>query len=220
MMFDAGKGMPCINCARLACAVGAGAAGVSGAGAGVSARLHPTNINNTATSNPDSLFIYAISSDAGDPHAKPHCSSVRELNCADLRRVYITGFHKVKITKGLRAFAGPRLIDIIVKAALPSAARSLTRGTSVRSTTKRKDRMRRLLRVSAALAWVVLLPSAALAQATIAGVVRDASGAVLPGVVVEATSPALIEKVRTAVTDGTGQFRIIDLRPEIGRAHV
>ena len=73
--------------------------------------------------------------------------------------------------------------------------------------------MRRLLRVSAALAWVVLLPSAALAQATIAGVVRDASGAVLPGVVVEATSPALIEKVRSVVTDGTGQYRIIDLRP-------
>src|SRR5688500_8522619 len=98
-------------------------------------------------------------------------------------------------------------------AALPSAARSLTRGTSVRSTTKRKDRMRRLLRVSAALAWVVLLPSAAMAQATIAGVVRDASGAVLPGVVVEASSPALIEKVRSVVTDGTGQYRIIDLRP-------
>src|SRR5687768_15568704 len=98
-------------------------------------------------------------------------------------------------------------------AALPSAARSLTRGTSVRSTTKRKDRMRRLLRVSAALAWVVLLPSAAMAQATIAGVVRDASGAVLPGVNVEASSPALIEKVRSVVTDGTGQYKIIELSP-------
>src|SRR5688572_25806933 len=73
--------------------------------------------------------------------------------------------------------------------------------------------MRRLVRVVVTLAWVVLLPSAALAQATIAGVVRDASGAVLPGVVVEATSPALIEKVRSVVTDGTGQYRIIDLRP-------
>jgi len=48
---------------------------------------------------------------------------------------------------------------------------------------------------------------------TIAGVVRDTSGAVLPGVTVEASSPALIEKVRTAVTDGTGQYKIIDLRP-------
>ena len=73
--------------------------------------------------------------------------------------------------------------------------------------------MRRLVRVVVTLAWVVLLPSAALAQATIAGVVRDASGAVLPGVVVEASSPALIEKVRSVVTDGTGQYRIIDLRP-------
>lgn len=51
------------------------------------------------------------------------------------------------------------------------------------------------------------------AQASITGVVRDASGAVLPGVTVEASSPALIEKVRSVVTDGTGQYRIIDLRP-------
>src|SRR5215470_6254041 len=47
----------------------------------------------------------------------------------------------------------------------------------------------------------------------IAGVVKDTSGAVLPGVTVEAASPALIEKVRTVVTDGEGQFKIIDLRP-------
>jgi carboxypeptidase family protein len=53
----------------------------------------------------------------------------------------------------------------------------------------------------------------AFAQATIAGVVRDSSGAVLPGVNVEATSPALTEKVRTAVTDGTGQYRIVTLPP-------
>ena len=46
---------------------------------------------------------------------------------------------------------------------------------------------------------------------SIAGVVRDASGAVLPGVTVEAASPALIEKVRTAVTDGSGQFRLDNL---------
>jgi hypothetical protein len=73
--------------------------------------------------------------------------------------------------------------------------------------------MRRLLRGVAALAWVVLLPGMASAQATIAGVVRDASGGVLPGVTVEASSPALIEKVRSVVTDGTGQYRIVDLRP-------
>ena len=50
------------------------------------------------------------------------------------------------------------------------------------------------------------------AQGTLAGVVRDASGAVLPGVSVEAASPALIEKVRTTITDGSGQYRIVDLR--------
>src|SRR5688500_9543304 len=63
-------------------------------------------------------------------------------------------------------------------------------------------------------AWVVLAPSLAWAQgASITGVVRDASGAVLPGVTVEAASPALIEKVRAVVTDGSGQYRIVDLRP-------
>ena len=61
----------------------------------------------------------------------------------------------------------------------------------------------------------VLTPSAARAQASIAGVVKDTSGAVLPGVTVEAASPALIEKVRVAVTDGTGQYQIVSLLPGI-----
>ncbi len=64
-----------------------------------------------------------------------------------------------------------------------------------------------------AVAICVLLPSAAQAQASITGVVKDSSGAVLPGVTVEANSPALIEKVRTAVTDESGRYRIVDLRP-------
>src|SRR5206468_2805066 len=51
------------------------------------------------------------------------------------------------------------------------------------------------------------------AQASIAGVVKDPSGGVLPGVTVEAASPALIEKTRSVVTDGTGQYRVVDLRP-------
>ena len=67
--------------------------------------------------------------------------------------------------------------------------------------------------VAVVAAIVVLLPSLAFAQATIAGVVRDASAAVLPGVSVEAASPVLIEKSRTVVTDGTGQYRITDLPP-------
>jgi hypothetical protein len=60
---------------------------------------------------------------------------------------------------------------------------------------------------------LLLLPSAAYAQAAITGVVRDTSGGVLPGVTVEAASPALIEKVRSVVSDDTGQYRIVDLRP-------
>ena len=62
-------------------------------------------------------------------------------------------------------------------------------------------------------ALFALLPSAAHAQASITGVVKDTSGAVLPGVTVEASSPALIEKVRTSVTDESGRYRIVDLRP-------
>lgn len=62
---------------------------------------------------------------------------------------------------------------------------------------------------------VILTPALAHAQASIAGVVRDTSGGVLPGVTVEASSPALIEQVRVAVTDGTGQYQIVDLRPGI-----
>src|SRR2546430_7861747 len=49
----------------------------------------------------------------------------------------------------------------------------------------------------------------------IAGLVRDTTGAVLPGVTVEAASPVLIEKVRTALTDDNGRYNIIDLRPGI-----
>ena len=59
----------------------------------------------------------------------------------------------------------------------------------------------------------MLVPATANAQASIAGAVQDTSGAVLPGVNVEAASPELIEKVRTAVTDGTGRYRIENLRP-------
>jgi hypothetical protein len=66
---------------------------------------------------------------------------------------------------------------------------------------------------------LLVVPTGASAQvadsASIAGVVRDASGAVLPGVTVEAASPALIDKVRNVVTDGQGLYRIVDLRPGV-----
>jgi hypothetical protein len=59
----------------------------------------------------------------------------------------------------------------------------------------------------------LLTPAVAFAQASIGGVVKDTSGAILPGVVVEASSPALIEKVRSVTSDSAGVYRIIDLRP-------
>jgi hypothetical protein len=58
---------------------------------------------------------------------------------------------------------------------------------------------------------LLLMPAVARAQATLAGTVKDSSGAVLPGVTVEASSDILIERTRTTVTDGSGQYRIIDL---------
>src|SRR5262249_28061609 len=61
--------------------------------------------------------------------------------------------------------------------------------------------------------WLVMAPRIADAQSTIAGVARDSSGAVLPGVTVEAASDVLIEKIRTVVSDGIGRYAIVDIRP-------
>jgi hypothetical protein len=72
--------------------------------------------------------------------------------------------------------------------------------------------MKRLLRTLLVVGAFLLVPTLAQAQ-SVAGVVRDTSGAVLPGVTVEAASPALIEKVRSAVSDGNGLYRITDLPP-------
>jgi hypothetical protein len=69
--------------------------------------------------------------------------------------------------------------------------------------------------IVAAAAGVVLFPITASAQSAIAGLVRDSSGGVLPGVAVEASSPALIERVRTVVTDAQGRYAIVDLRPGV-----
>ena len=63
------------------------------------------------------------------------------------------------------------------------------------------------------LALLLLCSSSAFAQSAISGAVRDTSGAVMPGVSIEASSPVLIEKVRAAVTDEQGRYTIIDLRP-------
>jgi len=66
-----------------------------------------------------------------------------------------------------------------------------------------------------ALIWLAILGAPAQAQSAIAGVVKDMSGGVMPGVTVEASSPALIEGVRTAVTDSQGRYQIVDLRPGV-----
>jgi hypothetical protein len=74
----------------------------------------------------------------------------------------------------------------------------------------------RVIRLGCALLLAALVPASAWAQGqtgTIAGSVKDATGAVLPGVTVEVASPALIEKVRSAVTDGEGAYKIINLTP-------
>src|SRR5213080_4918332 len=64
-----------------------------------------------------------------------------------------------------------------------------------------------------AVASFLFLPLAASAQSAFSGVVRDTSNAVLPGVTVEASSPVLIERARSVVTDGEGRYTIVDLRP-------
>src|SRR5712691_5350025 len=63
------------------------------------------------------------------------------------------------------------------------------------------------------LAFPMLLRAQTTTTSVIAGIVRDTTGAVMPGVTVEASSPALIDKIRTVVTDGEGQYKIVDLRP-------
>ena len=73
--------------------------------------------------------------------------------------------------------------------------------------------MQRLLKAIVVLGSLILMPAAVFAQASIVGTVKDASGAVLPGVTVEASSPALIEKTRSVTSNGVGQYSIEDLRP-------
>ena len=75
--------------------------------------------------------------------------------------------------------------------------------------------MRRLWVLIAVVAFAALTPSIARAQSAIAGVVKDTTGASMPGVTVEAASPVLIEKVRSAVTDQAGAYRIENIFPGV-----
>src|ERR1700712_4304844 len=74
---------------------------------------------------------------------------------------------------------------------------------------------RRLILTALALVCLVGWPAVARAQSAIAGVVKDTSGAVLPGVTVEAASDVLIEKTRVGITDATGRYRIVSLPPGV-----
>ncbi|HZR23540.1 MAG TPA: TonB-dependent receptor [Vicinamibacterales bacterium] len=73
----------------------------------------------------------------------------------------------------------------------------------------------RIVRSALVIAALLLLPTAARAQSAFAGVVKDATGAVLPGVTVEAASPVLIEQSRSVVTDANGAYKIENLRPGV-----
>src|SRR5207237_8537958 len=97
-----------------------------------------------------------------------------------------------------------------------SAVRQIKRLTSGPAT-REEDVMRcsRRLGGLGLLGSLLLLPGMASAQSTIAGAVRDTTGAILPGVTVEVSSPVLLEKIRTAVTDGQGRYSIVELRPGI-----
>ena len=71
----------------------------------------------------------------------------------------------------------------------------------------------RMMKLAIVATGLVLVPVAAHAQSAFTGVVKDTTGAVLPGVTVEAASPALIEKVRSVTADANGAYRIENLRP-------
>ena len=79
-------------------------------------------------------------------------------------------------------------------------------------------------RVAVTSLGALLMPAWLLAQssqqATIAGVVKDGSGGVLPGVTVEASSPVLIEKVRTTITGGSGDYKLVSLSPGPYHCHL
>src|SRR5438093_5766572 len=82
-----------------------------------------------------------------------------------------------------------------------------------RSVMKMRQASRYLVVLLLSVVLMLVASTASAQRAEIAGVVHDSSGAVLPGVTVEAASPALIEKTRVVYTDGAGQYRVIALSP-------
>src|SRR5262245_1721428 len=106
--------------------------------------------------------------------------------------------------------------------AVPPTLSSASRAWNPPNLTLFKERWKEGRPMRRLVAWTlfacvvaVLCPSVASAQASISGLVQDATGAVLPGVTVEASSPALIEQSRTVITNDAGRYTIVDLRPGV-----
>src|SRR5688572_13266352 len=147
--------------------------------------------------------------------ASPGIARARTCKTAGLIRIASAQVIDPWVSQGSCAVGGTlRMLNArLTAAAAHRTLRPVPSGGKARTKTEEKP-MRNLARAIAAAAWVlVLVPSTTWAQASIAGVVRDQSGSVLPGVTVEVSSPALIEKTRTALSDSSGQYRVIDLRP-------
>ena len=120
------------------------------------------------------------------------------------------------LLNGAPVTAGQRLLRFLLH--FPAGPSALLRRHPRNTAGTRRGRALRLTHIHTLLLLTVVaaaFPTSALAQAAIAGVVKDASGGAIPGVLVEASSPALIEKTRTAVSDGAGRYRLEDLRPGI-----
>jgi len=108
---------------------------------------------------------------------------------------------------GLTAYFTPEVRNQLLGIVLGSTFKGLIAGLSIGYFSKKVDNLG---------LGIVFGAASAIAQGSVgafSGVVHDSSGAVLPGVTVEASSDALIEKVRSVVSDGQGQYKIIDLRP-------
>ena len=112
-----------------------------------------------------------------------------------------------------RMFMAPMTRSRALPGGVPSDLAIEYYGQHKEATNRQEVTMRTIARCFLLFGLVAAVPRVAAAQATLAGEVKDTTGAVLPGVTVEAASPALIEKVRTAVTDGSGRYRIESLPP-------
>jgi hypothetical protein len=180
--------------------------------------LHPINVKGTVTefvwSNPHAQ-IYM---DVKDPSGKVVNWAIETVGPGALAKAgWATKSRSRSVRRGPeRLWASPDRRSAAEKLCSRTAKCSRpTKNQSPSDRARSNSLMRAFIRpFTFVLAALLMAPGFALAQsASIAGVVKDTSGAVLPGVTVEASSPSLIEKTRAVVTDGSGQYRIVDLVP-------